>query len=181
MTNKYKKYIDDAKVYDVAKKTPLDFQTSLSARLNNKIFLKREDQQTVFSFKIRGAYNKLVNLDKNIRDKGVIAASAGNHAQGVAMAAKKLGCIATIVMPKTTPLIKTNAVRQYGAKVILHGISLHESIDRAHKIEKEKGLTFIHPFDDLHVIAGQGTIGKESQKISLAKIIKIIKEQKAKN
>ena len=161
MTNKYKQYIDEARVYDVAKKTPLDFQPILSARLNNKIYLKREDQQPVFSFKIRGAYNKLVNLDKNMRDKGVIAASAGNHAQGVAFAAKKLGCKATIVMPKTTPLIKTNAVRQYEAEVILHGISLHESIDYAHEIEKEKGLTFIHPYDDPYVIAGQGTIGKE--------------------
>jgi threonine dehydratase len=161
MINKYKKYIDDAKVYDVAKRTPLDYQALLSIRLNNQIYLKREDLQPVFSFKIRGAYNKLAHLDKKTRDKGIIAASAGNHAQGVAMAAKKLGCKATIVMPKTTPTIKTNAVRKFGAKVVLHGISLYESLEHAHEIEKKQGLTFIHPFDDPYVIAGQGTIGKE--------------------
>jgi threonine dehydratase len=161
MIDKYKKYIDEAKVYDVAKKTPLDFQSSLSARLNNQIYLKREDLQPVFSFKIRGAYNKMAHLDKDTLNKGVIAASAGNHAQGVALAAKTLGCKAIIVMPKTTPLIKTNAVRKYGAEVILHGLSLYESLEHAFQIEKEKDLTFIHPFDDPHVIAGQGTIGKE--------------------
>ena len=161
MTNKYKKYTDEAKVYDVAKRTPLDYQALLSTRLNNQIYLKREDLQSVFSFKIRGAYNKLTHLDKKIRDKGIIAASAGNHAQGVAMAAKTLGCKATIVMPKTTPTIKTNAVRKFGAEVVLHGISLYESLEYAHEIEKKKGLTFIHPFDDPYVIAGQGTIGKE--------------------
>lgn len=161
MIDKFKKYIDDAKVYDVAKKTPLDFQSLLSTRLNNKIYLKREDLQPVFSFKIRGAYNKMVHLDENTRKKGVIAASAGNHAQGVAMAAKTLGCNATIVMPKTTPTIKTDAVRKFGAEVILHGISFFESLDLAHEIEKEKGLTFIHPFDDPYVIGGQGTIAKE--------------------
>ena len=161
MINKYKKYIDDAKVYDVAKRTPLHYQALLSIRLNNQIYLKREDLQPVFSFKIRGAYNKLAHLDKKTRDKGIIAASAGNHAQGVAMAAKKLGCKATIVMPKTTPTIKTNAVRKFGAEVVLHGISLYESLEHAHEIEKKQGLTFIHPFDDPYVIAGQGTIGKE--------------------
>ena len=161
MINKYKKYTDEAKVYDVAKRTPLDYQALLSTRLNNQIYLKREDLQSVFSFKIRGAYNKLTHLDKKIRDKGIIAASAGNHAQGVAMAAKTLGCKATIVMPKTTPTIKTNAVRKFGAEVVLHGISLYESLEYAHEIEKKQGLTFIHPFDDPYVIAGQGTIGKE--------------------
>ena len=161
MLNKYKKFIDEAKVYDVAKRTPLDYQALLSSRLNNQIYLKREDLQSVFSFKIRGAYNKLIHLDEETRSKGVIAASAGNHAQGVAMAAKTLGCKAIIVMPKTTPSIKTNAVRKHGAEVILHGISLYESLELAHKIEKDQGLTFIHPFDDPHVIAGQGTIGKE--------------------
>ena len=161
MINKYKKYTDEAKVYDVAKRTPLDYQALLSNRLNNQIYLKREDLQTVFSFKIRGAYNKLAHLDKKIRDKGIIAASAGNHAQGVAMAAKTLGCKATIVMPKTTPTIKTNAVRKFGAEVVLHCISLYESLEYAHEIEKKQGLTFIHPFDDPYVIAGQGTIGKE--------------------
>jgi threonine dehydratase len=161
MLNKYKKFIDEAKVYDVAKRTPLDYQALLSSRLNNQIYLKREDLQSVFSFKIRGAYNKLIHLDEETRSKGVIAASAGNHAQGVAMAAKTLGCKAIIVMPKTTPSIKTNAVRKHGAEVILHGISLFESLELAHKIEKDQGLTFIHPFDDPHVIAGQGTIGKE--------------------
>ena len=161
MTNKYKKYTDEAKVYDVAKRTPLDYQALLSTRLKNQIYLKREDLQSVFSFKIRGAYNKLTHLDKKIRDKGIIAASAGNHAQGVAMAAKTLGCKATIVMPKTTPTIKINAVRKFGAEVVLHGISLYESLEYAHEIEKKEGLTFIHPFDDPYVIAGQGTIGKE--------------------
>ena len=141
MIDKYKKYIDEAKVYDVAKKTPLDFQPLLSARLNNQIYLKREDLQPVFSFKIRGAYNKMAHLDKDILNKGVIAASAGNHAQGVALAAKTLGCKAIIVMPKTTPLIKTNAVRKYGAEVILHGFSLYESLEHAHQIEKEKATT----------------------------------------
>ena len=161
MKNEYKKRIDNANVYDAAIRTPLEKQINLSKRFNNNILLKREDLQPVFSFKIRGAYNKMKNLsDENLKN-GVIACSAGNHAQGVALAAKILECNATIIMPKTTPTIKINAVESHGAKVILHGETLHECFDHALGIQKKQGSIFVHPFDDPEVIAGQGTIAKE--------------------
>jgi threonine dehydratase len=161
MKKEYKNRIDKAVVYDVAKKTPLEFQSLLSARLDNKVYLKREDLQPVFSFKLRGAYNKMASLDRKTLNKGVICASAGNHAQGVALSGKKLGCRVVIVMPLTTPEIKVDAVRRYGAEVILYGESFSEAHDYAHELEKKDDLTFIHPYDDPDVIAGQGTIGKE--------------------
>ena len=161
MKNEYKKRIDEANVYDVAKKTPLQKQSILSSRLNNTVLLKREDLQPVFSFKLRGAYNKMSGLSQEVLSKGVICASAGNHAQGVALSAKKLKCRAVIVMPSTTPEIKVNAVRHAGAEVILYGESYSEAYLHALKIEKEEGLAFVHPYDDPDVIAGQGTIAKE--------------------
>jgi threonine dehydratase len=150
-----------ARVYDVAQETPLDFAPNLSARLNNKLLLKREDMQSVFSFKLRGAYNKMVNLPPDMLAQGVIAASAGNHAQGVALGASKLGTRAIIVMPETTPLVKVNAVKARGGEVVLHGNTYDDAYAYARQLEVEKGLTFIHPFDDPDVIAGQGTIGME--------------------
>lgn len=150
-----------ASVYDVALETPLDCATNLSRRLGNKIYLKREDLQPVFSFKIRGAYNKMAKLPEELLAKGVIAASAGNHAQGVALSAQKLGCRATIVMPATSPQIKIDAVRARGAEVVLVGESYNDAYDHAMKLVAESGLTYIPPFDDPDVIAGQGTIGME--------------------
>ncbi|HEY9852766.1 MAG TPA: threonine ammonia-lyase, biosynthetic [Leptolyngbyaceae cyanobacterium] len=150
-----------ARVYDVAQETPLDYASNLSARLNNKILLKREDMQSVFSFKLRGAYNKMVNLPPDKLAQGVIAASAGNHAQGVALGASKLGTTAIIVMPVTTPQVKVDAVKARGGEVVLYGDTYDDAYAYARKLEAEKGLTFIHPFDDPHVIAGQGTIGME--------------------
>ena len=148
-------------VYDVAIESPLDFAPNLSHRFNNKILLKREDLQPVFSFKLRGAYNKMAKLPENLLQKGVITASAGNHAQGVALAAQKLGCEATIVMPETTPQIKIDAVEARGGKVVLAGVSYNDAYDYAMKLVAESGLTYIPPFDDPDVIAGQGTIGME--------------------
>ncbi|MGH1542539.1 MAG: threonine ammonia-lyase, biosynthetic [Arenicella sp.] len=153
--------VDNAQVYDVAVKTPLDFAPKISERIGNQIWLKREDLQPVFSFKIRGAYNCIMNLTQEQRQKGVIAASAGNHAQGVAFSAKKLGIPATIVMPETTPNIKVDAVRSAGAEVVLHGLSYSDAAERADEIVAQRGMTYIHPFDNLNVIAGQGTVGKE--------------------
>jgi threonine dehydratase len=150
-----------ARVYDVAQETPLELAPNLSARLNNKLLLKREDMQSVFSFKLRGAYNKMVNLPPEMLKRGVIAASAGNHAQGVALGAKKLGTQAIIVMPVTTPQVKINAVKARGGEVVLHGDTYDDAYAYARQLEVEKGLTFIHPFDDPDVIAGQGTIGME--------------------
>nr|UOP04982.1 threonine ammonia-lyase, biosynthetic [Conchiformibius kuhniae] len=150
-----------AAVYDVAKETPLERAANLSRRLNNHIHLKREDLQPVFSFKIRGAYNKMVKLPESALAKGVIAASAGNHAQGVAMSAKKLGCRATIVMPETTPQIKIDAVHALGAEVVLAGVSYNDAYDHAMKLVAQSGQTYIPPFDDPDVIAGQGTVGME--------------------
>jgi len=150
-----------ARVYDVAQETPLDCAENLSARLNNKLLLKREDMQSVFSFKLRGAYNKIAQLAPDILAKGVIAASAGNHAQGVALGATRLGASAIIVMPVTTPQVKVDAVKARGGEVILHGNTYDDACAYAHQLEQEKGLTFIHPFDDPLVIAGQGTIGME--------------------
>ena len=161
MTINYKEKIEQSQVYAVAKKTPLELQPNLSARLDNRILLKREDMQPVFSFKLRGAYNKMAHLSADALKRGVIAASAGNHAQGVALSAQKLGCRAVIVMPTTTPQIKINAVKARGAEVILFGDSYSDAYVHALKLEEEQGLTFVHPYDDPDVIAGQGTIGKE--------------------
>lgn len=153
--------IDDASVYDVASETPLELANNLSARLGNRIFMKREDLQPVFSFKIRGAYNKIAKLSQDALDAGVICSSAGNHAQGVALAAQRKDVRAVIVMPVTTPTIKINAVRSLGGEVILHGDTYDDAYARARELEQEQGLTFIHAFDDPAVIAGQGTIGRE--------------------
>ncbi len=161
MPNKYIERILKARVYDVAKETPLERAKGLSSRLGNGIYLKREDLQPVFSFKLRGAYNKIVNLDDEARRRGVIAASAGNHAQGVALASKVLGIDALIVMPKTTPPIKVKSVRSFGAKTVLFGDSYDEAYAHALTLVQERGLTLIHPFDDPDVIAGQGTIAME--------------------
>lgn len=161
MLEKYIKNILTAPVYDVAVETPLQPAFSLSEELANTVLLKREDLQSVYSFKIRGAYNKIARLSDEDKAKGVIAASAGNHAQGVAISAQKLGIKATIVMPKTTPEIKIKAVKSYGAKVILHGDAFSESLAHAQKLVDEKGFTFVHPYDDPDTIAGQGTIAME--------------------
>lgn len=150
-----------ARVYDVAQETPLEYAPILSHRLNNQLLLKREDMQSVFSFKLRGAYNKMAQLPPNLLAQGVIAASAGNHAQGVALSATHLKTKAIIVMPKTTPLVKVNAVKARGGEVVLFGDTYDEACGHAKQLAKKKGLTFIHPFDDPDVIAGQGTIGME--------------------
>ncbi|MDH6088230.1 threonine ammonia-lyase, biosynthetic [Umezakia ovalisporum] len=150
-----------ARVYDVAQETPLEYAPNLSTRLNNQLLLKREDMQSVFSFKLRGAYNKMVNLSPGLLARGVIAASAGNHAQGVALAASRLGTQAMIVMPVTTPQVKIDAVKARGGEVVLHGNTYDDAYAYARQMEAQKGLTFIHPFDDPDVIAGQGTIGME--------------------
>lgn len=161
MTIKYIEKILRARVYEVAEETPLDFASGLSKRLKNSIFLKREDLQPVFSFKLRGAYNKISSLDARARQQGIIAASAGNHAQGVALSARQLGISALIVMPRTTPEIKVKAVRNFGAKTVLFGDSYNDAYEHALELAQEKALTFIHPYDDMEVIAGQGTIGME--------------------
>ncbi|TFW18383.1 threonine ammonia-lyase, biosynthetic [Massilia arenosa] len=164
MTIDYLKKILTARVYDVAEETPLEFAPTLSERMENRIYFKREDMQSVFSFKLRGAYNKMANLSEPQLKRGVICASAGNHAQGVALSACKLGCRAVIVMPTTTPLVKVDAVKARGGasvEVVLHGESYTDAYQHALTIEKEQKLTFIHPFDDPDVIAGQGTIGME--------------------
>jgi len=153
--------IDAARVYDVADRTPLELAHNLTERFGNRIWLKREDLQPVFSFKLRGAYNKLANLDDSVLASGVICSSAGNHAQGLALAAKRRGIRAVIVMPRTTPSIKVDAVRALGGEVILHGDTYDDAQAHAKNLEAEQGLLFIHPFDDPDVIAGQGTIGKE--------------------
>jgi threonine dehydratase len=157
----YLERILTARVYDVAQETPLDFAPNLSARLNNQLLLKREDMQSVFSFKLRGAYNKMAQLPPDVLAQGAIAASAGNHAQGVALAAQYLGTRAIIVMPVTTPQVKVDAVRARGAQVVLYGDTFDEAYAHARQLEAEKGLIFIHPFNDPDVIAGQGTIGME--------------------
>lgn len=161
MKNNYLKQILTAKVYEVAQETSLDFAKLLSAKINNSIYLKREDKQQVFSFKIRGAYNKMAHLSRKELDRGVIAASAGNHAQGVAFSAQKLGCRAVIVMPTSTPQVKVDAVRRLGGEVILAGTSYSDAYAHALELEKKEKLTFVHPFDDPYVIAGQGTVAME--------------------
>ena len=150
-----------ARVYDVAIESPLDVAPNLSARTGNHVLLKREDMQPVFSFKLRGAYNKMAKLTPAQLKRGVIAASAGNHAQGVALSAQKLGCKAIIVMPVTTPQIKVEAVASRGAKTVLHGDSYSDAYQHALELERKLKLTFVHPYDDPDVIAGQGTIGME--------------------
>ncbi len=157
----YLKKILTARVYDVAVESALEPAKNLSRRLHNKVLLKREDQQAVFSFKLRGAYNKMSGLTAEQLKRGVICASAGNHAQGVAMSAHKLGARAVIVMPVTTPQLKIDAVRALGGDVVLHGDSYSDAYTHAVTLEKKQGLTFVHPFDDPDVIAGQGTIAME--------------------
>ena len=157
----YLQKILTARVYDVADETALDLAKNLSTRLGNRVLLKREDTQPVFSFKLRGAYNKMVNLSPAQLKRGVICASAGNHAQGVALAAKRLGCQAMIVMPVTTPQVKIDAVRANGGEVVLFGDSYSDAYVHALELEAQHGLTFVHPFDDPDVIAGQGTVAME--------------------
>ena len=160
----YLKRILTARVYDVAIESPLELAPSLSARIGNNVLLKREDMQPVFSFKLRGAYNKMAQLTQEQLKRGVITASAGNHAQGVALSAHRMGCKAIIVMPTTTPQVKIEAVRHFGQRsveIVLHGDSYNDAYGHALDLEKEKQLTFVHPFDDPDVIAGQGTIGME--------------------
>jgi threonine dehydratase len=164
MQNDYLRKILNAKVYDVARETELEPAIHLSSRLKNKVLLKREDNQPVFSFKLRGAYNKMAHLSQEELAKGVIAASAGNHAQGVAMGAAKLGCQAMIVMPTTTPQVKIDAVKERGGKwvkIVLFGESYNDAYDHALLLKEKYQSTFIHPFDDPEVIAGQGTIAME--------------------
>ena len=161
MLEQYVKKILTSRVYDVAVETPLQSAGQLSKRLGNQILLKREDLQPVFSFKIRGAYNKLAQLTQEELARGVVTASAGNHAQGVALAARELGIKATIVMPKTTPEIKVEGVRPRGGKVVLHGDSFPEALAYSLKLVDEKGFVYIPPYDDPHTIAGQGTVAME--------------------
>ncbi|HEX4855863.1 MAG TPA: threonine ammonia-lyase, biosynthetic [Limnobacter sp.] len=160
----YLKRILTAKVYDVAIETPLERAHSLSVRTGNEVLLKREDMQKVFSFKLRGAYNKMAHLSPAQLERGVIAASAGNHAQGVALSAARMNCPATIVMPTTTPALKIEAVKRFGGdwvNVVLFGDSYSDAAGHAAELAAAKGLTFVHPFDDPDVIAGQGTVGME--------------------
>ncbi|MEA2626693.1 MAG: threonine dehydratase [Candidatus Binatota bacterium] len=157
----YLQRILEARIYDVAIESPLELARGLSERIGNRLLLKREDLQPVFSFKLRGAYNKMTHLTPARRRRGVIAASAGNHAQGVALAAERLGCRAVIVMPVTAPRIKVNAVKARGVEVVLHGDSYDDAYSHAITLKRRRGLTFVHPYDDPDVIAGQGTVGVE--------------------
>ncbi len=157
----YLERILKSRVYDVASESPLELAPALSRRIGNRLLLKREDLHPVFSFKLRGAYNKMAQLPRKTLRRGVIAASAGNHAQGVALAAQKLGCRALIVMPVTTPRIKIEAVKSRGATVVLHGDSYSDAYKKALQLKRTRRLTFVHPYDDPEVIAGQGTIGME--------------------
>ncbi len=161
MPKRYLEKILTARVYDVAVETPLSEAPLLSGRLGNRVLLKREDLQPVFSFKLRGAYNKMAGLAPEAASRGVVAASAGNHAQGVALAAQHLGIRALIVMPRTTPAIKVDAVRDRGARIVLHGDTYDEACRQAIRLTRERGMTFIHPYDDPEIIAGQGTIAME--------------------
>jgi threonine dehydratase len=161
MTDNYLERILRARVYDVAMESPLEPAPRLSRRLGNSILFKREDLQPVFSFKLRGAYNKIAHLSDSVARRGVICASAGNHAQGVALAAKRRGIPAVIVMPQTTPNIKVSAVRDLGGEVVLHGDDYDSAYEHAQSIVRERNLAFVHPFDDPDVIAGQGTVAVE--------------------
>ena len=157
----YLQRILTARVYDVARETPLDHARALSRRLGNHVLLKREDQQSVFSFKLRGAYNKMVHLSAAQLARGVICSSAGNHAQGVALSAKRLGCRAVVVMPVTSPRVKVDAVVALGGEVVLYGDSYSDAYQHALALQRKQRLAFVHPFDDPEVIAGQGTVGME--------------------
>lgn len=170
MSNHYLKRVLTSKVYDVALESPLEIATGITNRINNTVLLKREDTQPVFSFKLRGAYNKMANLSQQQLKHGVIAASAGNHAQGVALSARKLGCKAVIVMPVTAPVLKVEAVKRLGAEVVLVGESFTDAYAHACKLQEEHQLTFVHPFDDPDVIAGQGTVAMEILRQSQNKI-----------
>jgi threonine dehydratase len=161
MIDDYLQRILKAKVYDVAIESPLDAAPRLSRRIGNHVLLKREDLQPVFSFKLRGAYNKIAHLSASVAARGVISASAGNHAQGVALAARRRGLKAVIVMPQTTPAIKVQAVIDLGGEVVLHGDVYDAAYEHALQLARERSLVFVHPFDDPDVIAGQGTIGME--------------------
>ncbi|WP_297496935.1 threonine ammonia-lyase, biosynthetic [Ferrovum sp.] len=162
MTDRYlERILRAGRVYDVAMESPLQRLPRLSARLDNELWLKREDLQPVFSFKLRGAYNKMASLSPETLARGVIAASAGNHAQGVALAAQRMGVRALIVMPVTAPRIKVEAVQALGGEVVLEGVSYSEAYEHALTLVEKEGLTFVHPYDDPEVIAGQGTIGQE--------------------
>ena len=161
MADDYIERILKARVYDVAIQSPLEIAPRLSARLGSEILLKREDLQPVFSFKIRGAYNKIANLSESSARRGVICASAGNHAQGVALAAHRRGVPSVIVMPVTTPVIKVQAVINFGGEAVLHGDIYDSAYEHAVLLARERGMVFVHPFDDPDVIAGQGTIGME--------------------
>jgi len=161
MLERYVKKILSSRVYDVAVETPLQRAPRLSARTGRDVLLKREDMQPVFSFKIRGAYNKIAQLSEEEQRRGVIAASAGNHAQGVALAAQRLGLKAVIVMGRNTPSIKVDAVRGFGAKVVLHGDGFDQAKAHADELMAKHGYTFVHPFDDIDVLTGQGTVGME--------------------
>jgi threonine dehydratase len=158
---RYLQKILTARVYDVAVESALEPAKVLSRRLGNHVLLKREDTQAVFSFKLRGAFNKMAHLSPEALSRGVICASAGNHAQGVALAARRMGCKATVVMPETTPRVKVDSVHALGGEVVLRGESYSDAYQHALSLQEEKGLTFVHPFDDPDVIAGQGTIGME--------------------
>ena len=161
MQENYLERILKAKVYDVAVETPLEPAPRLSRRLDNRVLFKREDLQPVFSFKIRGAYNKIAQLPATAAQRGVICASAGNHAQGVALGARTRGIRAVVVMPITTPEIKVQAVADLGAEIVLHGDDYDAANDHAVGIARDRNLVFVHPFDDPDVIAGQGTIAME--------------------
>ncbi|MGB0663107.1 MAG: threonine ammonia-lyase, biosynthetic [Pontibacterium sp.] len=169
-TEDYIKRILTSRVYDIAIETPLDEAVSLSKRMDNRVLLKREDLQPVFSFKLRGAYNKMAQLSEEEKQRGVVAASAGNHAQGLAMAAKQMGVKATIVMPTTTPDIKVNNVKARGGQVILHGNAYDEAYQFSRNLVEEQGYVYVHPYDDPDVIAGQGTIAMEILRQETGKI-----------
>jgi threonine dehydratase len=161
MNINYIKEINNSRVYDVAKKTPITLLNKISSKYNNTVYLKREDLQPIFSFKCRGAYNKISNLSSKERLHGIIAASAGNHAQGVALSASKLGIDALIVMPTTTPSIKIESVKKFGVSIKLFGDSFDEAYEHALEVSNKEARVFIHPFNDPLVIAGQGTVAKE--------------------
>ena len=161
MASPYIEKILKARVYDVAIESPLDAAPRLSRRLGNEVLLKREDLQPVFSFKLRGAYNRIAHLSDAAAARGVVCASAGNHAQGVALAARRRGITAVIVMPQTTPQIKVQAVLDLGAQLVLHGDDYDSAFEHALHLARERSLVLVHPFDDPDVIAGQGTIAVE--------------------
>ncbi len=161
MPHTYLKRILDARIYDLAVETPLDIAPVISSLIDNKVFLKREDLQPVFSFKIRGAYNKLLHLSEAQKSAGIVTASAGNHAQGLSLAAKHIGIQPLCVMPLTTPSIKVDAVKRRGANVLLHGNTYNEASQHGRKLAKERNMTYIPPYDDPDVIAGQGTVAVE--------------------